>query len=151
MDIALKESALFFHEYSPFISLLTLFLTDSYQLPAPPENWVCFAQLARPGHAGPCPFLSRPGELALFRTIGPWERRSPDRHRRGNWVCFARSALRGLGVPPDFRFPIELALFRTEGLGLEYWNDGIVEWWGIPPIGNWVCFAHLPLETPSNT
>ncbi len=39
----------------------------------------------------------------------------------------------------------ELALFCTIGIGLERWNDGTLEWWGIPTVGNWVRFARLAL------
>jgi hypothetical protein len=37
-----------------------------------------------------------------------------------------------------------MASFRTIGIGLECWNNRIVEWWGISATGNWVRFAHLP-------
>jgi hypothetical protein len=37
----------------------------------------------------------------------------------------------------------QLALFGATGSPMEYWNDGIVEWWGILPAGNWVRLAQL--------
>ncbi len=37
--------------------------------------------------------------------------------------------------------PSELGLFRTIGVGLEYWNDGTMEWCGVRPAANWLCFA----------
>jgi hypothetical protein len=91
-------------------------------------------------------------ELGSFCTIAPWgPGRAPP-----NWVCFAR-------------FAAKLGSFRTIGIGLEWWDDGLLEWCRCrghapgrnlvclyksprsasprpcptrPRRGNWVCFAH---------
>jgi hypothetical protein len=38
----------------------------------------------------------------------------------------------------------KLGWFGAVGSGLEPWNDGILERWGIPSAGNWVRFAQSP-------
>ncbi len=62
----------------------------------------------------------------------------------GNWLCFARLTRRRPCLPVRGK----LALFRTIGIGLECWNDGILEWWGTSAARNWVRFAHFALRGP---
>jgi len=50
----------------------------------PARNWICFAHFCLWGAA------DRP-DWARFTRLAPWERRSPDRHRGGNWLRFAHS------------------------------------------------------------
>jgi hypothetical protein len=116
----------------------------------------------------PCPDAPALPSLALFFrsllhvpfTITPFlPATCPSRRRGQNWLCLARKphVPRPSGpVPPGQPRP-ELALFRTIGIGLEWWNDGILEYWDsrrpprptpprCPAPGNWVCFAEsLPV------
>jgi len=57
----------------------------------------------------------------------------------------SRLALVGLS-PCHLKLLPELALFRTISIGLECWNNGIWEWWGVLVGRDWVRLAHLPLR-----
>lgn len=60
------------------------------------------------------PFVCLGDELGLFRTF--WPR--------------AAVTIDPPGPRPLLPGREKLALFRTLGIGLESWNDGIMEWWG---------------------
>ncbi len=90
--------------------------------------------------------------LGLFCTLTPRERRSPDRHDDGNWLCFSAAlwvgnsayltflpALTAQNIPPQIGFVSHESRDWSIGM-MEYWNSGNT---GISrPATSWVCFAH---------
>jgi hypothetical protein len=111
------------------------------------RNWVFFAHFAlrRPGTAGrragvPPQVCSQStieklGSFCTFRSPGLWPTGeigfvSPDQPRgrpSGSKLALFRTSHLTPQTSP------QLGLFRTIGIGLEWWNDRIVEWWGISP------------------
>jgi hypothetical protein len=103
---------------------------------APPvdcRNSLCSAELLcgpHPGRPRLGLFVQRtpapPGKLALFV-----QRTAPGvpRCRPGQLALFYTSHF----TPQTSNF-LQLALFRTLAIGLEWWNNRIVDWWDIPAL-----------------
>jgi hypothetical protein len=84
-------------------------------------------------------FVSRSGALRRCRTIGsPCDRGCP--YHVAKLGLFCAFAPRPTSLRPHPTRPCR-----------GWWNDRAVEWWGIPPAGNWVCFARFvprPMPLP---
>jgi hypothetical protein len=76
----------------------------------------------------------RPGAIALA-ACGPIGR---GRNIVADSTSIASARPLGIGFVSHERPAAEF-----EVGGLECWNNGILEWWGIPSAQNWVCFARL--------
>ncbi len=96
---------------------------------APRIGFVCTTGLRRPDVVGrragvppqACP-QSAIQRLALFCTISPRERRSPDRHMARNWVCLYSWPLRPVSRRPEIGFVLHIWLTRL-GLFLPLTTD----------------------------
>jgi len=85
--------ALFFRTLLPVQFVITIFLRRIYRRSARAWDWLCFAHFASLRSRRSAPISGHPAKLALFGaalfqpTTDSRERRSPDRHRSGNWLC----------------------------------------------------------------
>jgi hypothetical protein len=111
-------------------------------LSAAGPNWLCFAPFAR-GRQPDCPKLGsfcmiRSGQLGLFvqpPRVGPGRQAAEGVPPQGcpeSAIHNPQSAIAKLGS------------FCTIGIGLERWNSGILEWWGISATGI-VAWARAPM------
>jgi len=139
---------------------------------APAGKLGLFVQPAPPAAWTPC--RSRPtavrGKLALFRTIGPWDRRSPDRHSGGNWVCLYNRPMQASDSRAQAGDPMRLhpqsAVRNRDTASVPRFGKLALFCGGSPRVRctaspcrhstcppnrsrrNWVCFAQLALGPP---
>jgi hypothetical protein len=109
--------------------------------PASPIGFFCIIGSGQ-GHADAPRHPKAPKFGFVWRSLPSRERRSPDRHNGRNWLCSAELPCGHHPGRPRFGLfaqlspapPGELALFGMIGIGLERWNNRIVEWWDIPAL-----------------
>ena len=94
-------------------------------------NWVCLARLVRPEPGPPVPGAN----WVCFASFGRLAPDPPGRAKLGLFVqpdCVPPGTANQLALSVQLSPapPGELALFGTIGVGLEWWNDGILEQWG---------------------
>ena len=84
------------------------------------------------GRSGEIGFVLHDWNIGMMEYGGYLDREYPG-GRLGSFCAIGPSLSRR---PPDVPACPSLASFCMIGIGLEYWNDGTVEWWGIRPAGS---------------